>query len=149
MMILHRDHVVGGGLLAAAVAVLVLSGDLPFGTLGAPGPGMVPMLAIGLIALFATVLLAGARQSPVMAAITWPELPHAIGVIVAAALAALLYERLGFLLTMALMMFGLLAGLEKVPVWRATIYSLSVAIGAKLLLSTLLKSPLPTGPLGF
>ena len=83
-MTLRRDHVVGALLLAAAAGTLALSGDLPVGTLGSPGPGMVPILAIVLIAGFSLVLLSSARQSPPAAETPWSDLPHALSVAAAA-----------------------------------------------------------------
>ena len=77
-MILRRDHVVGGVLLAVAALVYLMSGDLPAGTLGSPGPGMLPYIALAAIALFAVTLLLAARESPPFAETQWLDLPHAV-----------------------------------------------------------------------
>ena len=95
-MILRRDHVVGGVLLAVAALVYLMSGDLPAGTLGSPGPGMLPYIALAAIALFAVTLLLAARESPPFAETQWSDLPHAVSVTAAAILAIALYEPLGF-----------------------------------------------------
>ena len=148
-MILRRDHVVGGVLLAVAALVYLASGDLPAGTLGSPGPGMLPFISLTLIAVFALVLLVSARESPPFADTQWVDLPHAISVAIAAALAIAFYEKLGFVITMSTLIFGVLALIEGVQLWRAAAYALGITIGTKVLLSTLLKSPLPQGPFGF
>ena len=148
-MTLRRDHVVGGVLLVVAALVYLSSGDLPTGTLGSPGPGMLPYVSLGLIACFALVLLVSARESPPFAETQWSDLPHAASVTVAAVLAIALYENLGFLITMTTLIFGLLALIERVEIWRAAVYALGITIGTKVLLTTLLKSPLPQGPFGF
>ncbi len=148
-MILRRDHVVGVVLLAVAALTTLASGDLRAGTLGSPGPGMLPYIALGCIALFASALLLGARESPPFAETEWSDLPHAISVAAAALLAVAFYEKLGFLITMTALIFGVLALIERVALWRAALYALAVTLGAKLLLTTLLKSPLPQGPFGF
>lgn len=147
-MTLHRDHIVGTVLLALAALAYALSGDLPFGTLGSPGPGMLPMIAIALVAAFALAILITARSSPPAGTITWDELPHASAVTVAVALAASVYLHLGFVLTMAPLIFGLLVIVERAPPTRAAIYAVGLSVGVKVLLTTLLKSPLPTGPFG-
>ena len=148
-MILRRDHIVGGVLLAIAALVYLLSGDLPAGTLGSPGPGMLPYISLALIAGFALVLLVAARESPPFADTPWSDLPHAASVTVAAILAIALYESLGFVITMTALIFGVLALIERVQLWRAAAYALAIPLGTKVLLSTLLKSPLPQGPFGF
>ena len=148
-MILRRDHVVGGVLLAVAALTYMASGDLPAGTLGSPGPGMLPYIALAAIALFASALLVSARESPPFAETDWSDLPHAVSVTVAAVLAIALYEPLGFLITMLALISGVLALIERVAPWRAAVYALAITFGTKLLLTTLLKSPLPQGPFGF
>ena len=148
-MTLRRDHIVGGVLIAVAAAVFAVSGDLPAGTLGSPGPGMLPYISLGLIAAFALTLLIGARQSPPFAATEWSDLPHAVSVTIAAAIAIAVYEKLGFVITMAGLIFVLLASVERLPLWRAALYAGAVPVGIKLLLGTVLKSPLPLGPFGF
>ena len=148
-MILRRDHVVGGVLLAIAALVYLASGDLPAGTLGSPGPGMLPYISLGLIAVFAFVLLFTARESPPFAETQWSDLPHAASVTAAAVLAVGFYEKLGFLVTMTALIFGVLALIERVQLWRAALYAFGITLGTKLLLTTLLKSPLPQGPFGF
>src|SRR5262249_10611829 len=51
-MTLRADHVAGGAAIAAALAVLGVSGDLPFGTLAFPGAGMMPKLVCALMIMF-------------------------------------------------------------------------------------------------
>lgn len=147
-MNLHRDHIAGGGLLIVALAVTAFSRDLEIGTLVSPGPGMLPHLAIGLIALFASVLLVGAGQSPAISELTWSDLSHAVRVTGVAAISAALYERHGFVLTMSLMIFALLVAVERVSLWRSALFAVGLTGGTYLLLAKLLKSPLPIGPFG-
>ena len=148
-MILRRDHVVGGVLLGVAALTYLSSGDLPAGTFASPGPGMLPYISLGFIGFFASTLLLGGHESPPFTETQWSDLPHAISVTVAAALAIALYEKLGFLITMTALIFGGLALIERVALWRAAVYALAVTLGTKLLLTTLLKSPLPQGSFGF
>lgn len=147
-MSLRRDHVAGGVLLAAALAVLAISRDLEIGTLASPGAGMLPHLAIGFVALFAAMLLIGARNSPPLATLDWSDLGHALRVAAIGTIATALYTTLGFLMTMGLMLLVLLLGVERVPPRNALLFSIGVTVGIYVLLARLLKSPLPTGPLG-
>jgi hypothetical protein len=148
-MTLHRDHVAGGAFFAAGLIVLAISGDLPFGTLASPGAGMLPTLAVGLIMAFAVVLVVNGRSSPVMAAIRWPDLPHALRVLAVSAAGTALYTRLGFLLTMSLVLLSLTFAVERRPFMRALVFSVGVTILVYLLFSRLLRTPMPQGVLGF
>ena len=148
-MTLRRDHVAGGAFVVAGALILAVSGDLPFGTLASPGAGMLPKLMIALMMAFGLILLLRAGESPPFAAVAWGDLPHAARVIAMAATAVALYVPLGFLPTMALLLFGLIYGVERRPLLNAALFSAGVTGVAYLLFSTLLKSPLPRGVLWF
>jgi hypothetical protein len=148
-VILRRDHIAGGLFVVAGVVLYAVSGDLPIGSMAMPGAGMLPKLIIGLMIVFGLVLTAQAHHSPPFATIAWDDLPHALCVFVAASAAIALYTVLGFRITMALMLFGLLVAVERQNLVRAALFSIGVPIGADLLFGTLLKSPLPRGLLGF
>src|SRR5262245_5249778 len=112
-MILHRDHVAGGAFVIAGIAIFLLSGDLPIGSMGMPGAGMMPKLVLVLMIILGLALVAQAHKSPPLASIAWDDLPHALCVIFAAAAATALYNVLGFRITMALMLCGLVIGVER------------------------------------
>ena len=148
-MTLRRDHVAGGAFVVAGALILAVSGDLPFGTLASPGAGMMPKLVIGLMMAFGLILLVRAGDGPPFAEIAWDDFPHAARVIAVTAVAIALYEPLGFLLTISLLLFGLVYVVERKPLLNAVLFSAGVTGIAYLLFSTLLKSPLPRGPLWF
>ena len=133
----------------AGALILAVSGDLPFGTLASPGAGMLPKLVIGLMMAFGLILLLRAGESPPFAAVAWSDLPHAVRVVVLAAVAVALYVPLGFLPTMALLLFALVYGVERRPLLNAALFSTGVTGIAYLLFNTLLKSPLPRGVFWF
>jgi hypothetical protein len=110
---------------------------------------MLPKLVLGLMIAFGLVLVAQAHESPPFATIAWDDLPHALCVVVAAAAATALYTVLGFRITMALLLFGLLVAVERQNLVRAALFSVGVPLAADLLFGTLLKSPLPRGLFGF
>jgi len=148
-VILHRDHIAGGAFLAGGAAVLAVSHDLPFGTLASPGAGMLPTLVIGLMMAFALVLIAGARRSPPLASIDWSDFPHALRVVLLTALAASVYTRLGFLITVVSLLFVLVFVVERRPILIAAAVSVGVTGLAYALFAKLLRTPLPQGLLGF
>ena len=147
-MTLRADHIAGGAAIAAAVAVLAVSGDLPFGTLTFPGAGMMPKLICALMILFGVMLVARAGTSPPLTEISWSDLPHAARVFAITAVAIALYTTLGFIVTMSLMLFALIA-LEGRNLIAAAVFSLGVTLSKYALFTVALKTPLEQGVLGF
>ena len=146
---LRRDHVAGAAFIVAGVFLWAVSGDLPFGTLASPGAGMLPKLVIALMVGFAAILLVRAGDSPPLATLPWDDLPHAVRVVAVTAGGIALYTRLGFLVTMALLLFGLTFAIERKPLLNSLLFSAGVTGIAYVLFNTLLKSPLPRGVLWF
>ena len=147
-MTLRTDHVAGGSAIAAALAVLAASGDLPFGSLALPGAGMMPKLACGLMILFGAMLLVRGGASAPFSKAAWSDLPHAVRVLGITAAAVSVYSTLGFVVTMSLMMFTLIAG-ERRNLVAAAVYSVGISLLTYELFATVLKQPLEQGILGF
>lgn len=148
-MILRADHVAGATLVAFGLAVFALSGELPMGGLSMPGSGFMPTLVAGLLVLFGVVLGLRAGESAPLADIDWSDAKHAGLVIVIAAVAIVAYTRLGFLLTMGVMLFAFLViGERRSPVGAAA-YSVAATLIAYGVFAKGLNAPLPTGPFGF
>jgi hypothetical protein len=147
-MTLRADHVAGAAAIATALAVLAVSGDLPFGTLAFPGAGMMPKLVCALMILFGAMLLLRGGASAPFSEIAWGDLPHAVRVLAITAVAVALYTTLGFIVTMALMLFALIA-FEGRNLIAAAVYSLGISLVTYALFTIVLKSPLEQGILGF
>jgi hypothetical protein len=151
-MTLRTDHVAGAAAIAAALAVLAVSGDLPFGTLAFPGAGMMPKLVCGLMILFGTLLIVRGGAGEPLAAVGWSDLPHAVRVFVVTAAAVALYTTLGFVVTMALMLFVLVVSEVSWSgrnVFAAAAYSIGISVFTYELFTIALKQPLEQGILGF
>jgi hypothetical protein len=148
-MILRADHVAGGAFIALGIAVFAIGGDLPFGRLSAPGAGMMPKLVAGLMMTFAAVLMLGASESPPFASIEWSDGGHALLLVLITAAAVASYQTLGFLITMALLVFALLVVVERRNVLIAGVYSVGLTLFAYWLFGKALKSPLERGLLWF
>jgi hypothetical protein len=141
--------VAGGVSVVAGALVLAVSGDLPFGTLASPGAGMLPMLVVALMIIFGVMLFAGARRSPPIGEIDWSDLPHAVRVALIATAAVALYTPLGFILTTSLLLFSLIFLVEQRPLLPALAFSAGAILVVYVLFSVLLRTPLPSGLLGF
>lgn len=135
--------------MALGVGVFAASGDLPFGSLSAPGAGMMPKLVTGLMMLFAGLIVAGAAQSQEFARIDWSDRGHAALVVAISAAAIAAYRPLGFLIAMALLVFALLVIVERRDALVAAGYSIALTLFAYWLFGKALKSPLERGLLWF
>jgi putative tricarboxylic transport membrane protein len=148
-MTLRTDHIVGGVFVAFSLVVLAFSRDLPTGSLSFPGAGMWPKLIASLIILFGLMLIVRGGESPPLATLSWTDLPHALRVVVITAAAIALYQILGFLITMVLMLFTLIFGTERRHPLAAAAFSIGVVALTWFLFSVLLKTPLEHGMVGF
>jgi hypothetical protein len=148
-MTLRADHVAGGAFIAFALLVYAMSGDLPFGTLAFPGAGMMPKLVAALMILLALALIIRAGESVPLATLNWSDAGHATRVAVITAVAVALYQTLGFIVTMTLLLFALIAGAERRHPLRAAAYAIAITLLTYLLFSVALKTPLDRGIFGF
>jgi tripartite tricarboxylate transporter TctB family protein len=142
---LRRDHVAGSAMLIAGALVLAASTDLPFGTLASPGAGMLPTVVVLLLMAFATILLLGAGASPPLGTIDWTDAAHAARVMGATAAAVALYVPLGFIASIALLLFVLTFLVERKPLLRALAFSGGATLLAYLTFASALNAPLPRG----
>jgi hypothetical protein len=148
-MTLRSDHVAGAAFVIFAILVFALSGDLPVGSLAAPGAGMMPKLLLVLMILFGIALLFGAGASQPFAEIDWGDRNHALLLVIISGLGISVYQWLGFIVTISLLVFTLLVVVERKNVFRAAAYSVGLTVIAWWVFGTALKSPLETGILGF
>jgi hypothetical protein len=148
-MILRADHVAGGAFIALGVAVFALSTDLPFGTVSEPGAGMMPKLMATLMMAFAVLIIATGRESPPLKSLDWSDSGHAALLVLITGIAVSLYQTLGFLLTMSLLVFGLLIVVERRKLLPAATYAVALTIFAYWLFGIALKAPLEHGLLWF
>jgi hypothetical protein len=152
-VIVTTDRVAGAVLALIGLFVVsesVLSARrLPLGTLRTPGPAYVPVLLAALLIAFGIVLVLWGRGAMRMRLVAWTEWRHAVAIFAVCAFAAFMLERIGFRLTMALVLLVLLALVERQGVVFAVLYAVAFVGGAFLVFDTLLRVPLPRGPFGF
>lgn len=148
-MTLRADHVAGGAFAALGILVFIIGWDLPFGTLSAPGAGMLPKLTAGLMIAFALGIAAMGARSEKLSDVPWGDKYHALLVVGITAVAVSLYTTLGFLITMSLLVFSLLVIVERKHVIPAAIYAVLLTLFAYWLFGIALKAPLERGLLWF
>src|SRR6266542_2931300 len=113
------DRVAGGALVLVGLIALWESRRFPLGTLHRPGPAYMPVVLALLLILFGV-----------------------------GAFAAWGLDRLGYRLTVAVVLFFLLFVLERRGVVAAIVLTVTIAWGSFYLFDTLLRVPLPRGPFG-
>lgn len=144
-----RDRSAGIVLFLFALGVLWENRVLPVGSLHKPGPGYMPMVLAILLAAMAILVIVNGGHSSSLRSLEWAERRHAVAVLAGCAFAALALERLGYRLTVILLVGFLLRVVER----RRPVTVLAAALGLSLatfyVFNDLLKVPLPLGPGGF
>lgn len=146
---LTSDRLAGSALVLLAVVTAWETRRLPLGTLHNPGPAYMPLLlALILGALGLVVALRGGSSAPV-SSLRWREARHAAAILLGCAFAALALERLGYRLTVLVILAFLLGVMERKRPALVAAVALSLSFGSFFLFSNLLRVPLPRGPWGF
>jgi hypothetical protein len=148
MSLVTTDRVVGAALVLLALVVIWESRRLPLGSLRNPGPAYMPVVLALVLLGFGALLLVLAGNARAMASVGWHEWRHAAAIIAVCVFAALALERLGFRMTIAAALAFLLGVVERKGAIFSAALSIALAVGAFLLFDTLLRVPLPRGPLG-
>ena len=148
-MNLRADHVAGAAFVFFGGLIIALSGDLPTGQLSMPGSGFLPKIIAVLLIICGAALVIRGKESPAFSELGWTDLPHALQVIVIAAIGISLYTVLGFLITLVLMVSAILIVIERRNPLRAGVYALAIVAITYLGFEYVLKTPLPNGPWGF
>jgi hypothetical protein len=145
---LGSDRLAGLAIMAVAGAVWLLSTDLPVGSLSFPGSGLMPKLALALMAGLGAALAIGGGSSPSVRTLGWEDFSHAWPVVLCTACAIWLYPRIGFLFAVPALIFTLLLAERRNPL-AAIAYALVTTFSAYALFGYLLRAPLPRTPFGF
>ena len=142
------DRAAGATLVLIGLVAIWESRAFPLGSLHRPGPAYMPvLLAALLIAFGVAVALMGGRAAR-LGEVGWHEWRHAVAIFGACAFAAWGLDRLGYRLTMAVVLAFLLLGLERVRPLVGLGLTVGMAWGSYYLFDRLLKVPLPRGPFG-
>jgi putative tricarboxylic transport membrane protein len=144
-----RDRVAGVALLLFAMAVMWEDRAFPLGTITKPGPGYMPMLLAGILAAMAGLVIWTGRRSPAWTSLSWSEWRHAVAILAGCVFAALALERIGYRLTVIVLVGFLLWVVERKRPAVTVATALGLSLGTFYVFSTLLRVPLPLGPGGF
>lgn len=142
------DRVAGAALVLIGLVTLVESRAFPLGSLHRPGPAFMPVVLASLLILFGVAVFAMGTPSRRLGDVGWHEWRHAVAIFGACAFAALGLERLGYRITMAVVVAFLLLIVERKGWMLGLALTIVVAWGSFLLFDTLLNVLLPRGPFG-
>jgi hypothetical protein len=146
---LRSDQFSGGMLAAIALYLAWANRDYPLGTLSQPGPGYLPLaLAIFLGTMGLLIALGGARCAR-LRAMQWPEAARAVVIVLACVGATLLLERIGYRLTVIVLLVFLLGIVERKRPLATALVALGFGFGSFYVVGDLLHVPLPRSPWGF
>jgi hypothetical protein len=136
-------------LVIFAAAFLWEASRYPFGTLGAPGPGFLPVILGSAFAVLSVVLFIWPGR-PVESLLP-PDRTAAVRIaatVVSIAVAIVLLDRLGFLIVGGALMLTLLLVLDRRPVRAFLLAPVSVVL-VYAVFKVWLRVPLPAGVLSF
>ncbi len=122
---------------------------LPLGTHNQPGPGYFPLLLAILLIIFGGILIARGGLTRAFRSLSWSEAPHAIAILACSVFATLFMERVGYRITMIIILGFLLGAMERIRLWQALTLTFGLALGSFWLFDSLLRVPLPRGGWGF
>ena len=141
------------GIALAMLGLLVLEETvrqrLPLGSLANPGPAYFPGVLACLVLVAGVALTVLAGSGPRFASLQWSEWRHALAILATIAFCALALERLGYRLTMFAALAFLIGYVERKPLAATFLLAAGLALGTFALFDTLLRVPLPRGPLGY
>ena len=87
-------------------------------------------------------------RAPRLSSISWTEWRHAAAILAACVFAVFATERLGYRLTVLLILGFLIKVVERRGWAQTLVFAFGLAFGSFYLFYTLLRVPLPEGPLG-
>ena len=148
----NLDRLSGAFFFFLSVAICLFALRLPAGTLGTPGPMVFPLL-LGLSLLaFSLFLFAQSKSSPLSSdSNLFPkgEVLRVLYVLGTFFLSFLLFERIGFVISISALLALLFKGIGGKTIAKSILYGLIISLAAYLSFHHLLGVRLPKGVLGF
>jgi hypothetical protein len=122
---------------------------LPLGTHGRPGPGYFPLLLSAILGILGLLLFLQGRSSPHLRSTHWGEAKHAAAILACSFLATFGIERLGYRITMILILGFLFGVVERLKLWQVFVLTIGLSLGSFWVFDSLLRVILPRGGFGF
>jgi len=146
---LTTDRISGAALVILSLLVIWQSSALPLGTFRHPGPAYIPILLALLLLIFGAFLAVTGGRARKFSSIQWTDWRYAVAILAACVFTIFGMERLGYRLTLVLVLSFLLKIVEQRGWFLTASLAFVLAFGSFSLFYTLLRVPLPQGPFGF
>ncbi len=143
------DRIGGAILILLGLFVVWERRVLPLGTAQRPGPGYFPLLLAILLIALGVILFIRGKNGRAFATLSWAETAHAAPILGCCVFIAWFMERIGYRITIFLVLGFLFGVVERVNLWFALILTLVLSMGSFWLFDGLLRVPLPRGWWGF
>jgi putative tricarboxylic transport membrane protein len=143
------DRLSGVLLILLGLVVVWERRVLPLGTAQHPGPGYFPLFLALLLVLFGAILILRGKGSPALGTVSWSEASHALPILGCCILVALFMERIGYRVTMMIVLGVLFGFMERLPLWLVLTLTVGLSLGSFWLFDSLLRVPLPRGGWAF
>ncbi len=145
-----HDRIIAWFCLGLAVLIGILGYQLGVGALEKPGPGFLPVIAAGFIALFSLLLLLrnvpSGGEKKIFQGIFWHRI---ILTLLLLFIYSFILPRVGYLLSTFLVMTVLFRLIRKVPWGYVILWGAVSSLASFLIFNTWLEVTLPAGFLGF
>ena len=142
------DRLAGAALVLIGLVAVWESRAFPLGSLYRPGPAFGPMLLAALLICFGVAVAAMGASARRLVDVGWHESRHAAAIFGSCAFAAWGLDRIGYRLTVAVVLAVLFLALERQGWLVSLVLTVGMAWGSFYVFNTLLKVPLPRGPFG-
>jgi tripartite tricarboxylate transporter TctB family protein len=146
---LTTDRISGATLIVLSLWVIWQTSALPLGTFRHPGPAYIPILLALLLLVFGAFLAATGGGAEKLTSVQWTESRHAVAILAACVAAVFGIERLGYRVTLVLVLSFLFKIVERRGWLLTASLAFVLSFGSFFLFYTLLRVPLPEGPFGF
>jgi len=143
------DRISGAFLFVLGLFVAWEGRVLPLGTHHRPGPGYFPLLLAVILGILGFLLFLRGGSSPHFRSIRWEESRHAAEILVCSFLATFGIERIGYRITMILILGFLFGVVERLKLWQVFILTIGLSLGSFWVFDSLLRVILPRGGFGF
>ncbi len=143
------DRISGAFLFLLGLFVAWEDRVLPLGTHGRPGPGYFPLLLSILLGILGLLLFLRGRSSRPLRSVRWEEAGHAAAILACSFLATFGIERLGYRITMILILGFLFGVVERLKLWQVFVLTIGLSLGSFWVFDSLLRVILPRGGFGF
>lgn len=121
----------------------------PLGTLQEPGPGYLPLLLAIFIGALGLLIAGWGGKSLPLATMRWPEATRAAVILAACAIGAFALERIGYRITVIVLLIFFLGVLERRRPLPVALVAVGFGFVSFYVVGDLLHVPLPRSPWGF